>query len=41
MARLRTPSFMVEFALNSRTEGMGIQAAGRVYEKFHATILRA
>lgn len=40
MARLRTPSSVVEYALNSRTEGVGVRATGRVYNKPHATILR-
>ncbi len=40
MARLRTPTSVVEYALNSRTEGMGVRATGRVYHKSHATILR-
>jgi hypothetical protein len=31
---------MVEYALNSRTEGMGVRATGRVYNTSHATILR-
>ena len=40
MARLRTPSLVVEFALKNRSEGMGVRATGRVYDKSHATILR-
>ena len=40
MARLRTPSPVVEFALKNRSEGMGVRATGRVYDKSHATILR-
>jgi transposase-like protein len=32
MARLRTPSTVVEYALNSRSEGMGVRATGRVYQ---------
>ena len=40
MSRLRTPSSVVEYALNSRTEGLGVRATGRVYKKSHATILR-
>ena len=40
MARLRTPSKIVEYALQSRSEGMGIRATGRVYGKSHATIIR-
>ncbi|WP_137455118.1 hypothetical protein [Halomicronema hongdechloris] len=31
---------MVEFALNGRTEGMGVWATKRVYKKSHAAILR-
>ena len=40
MARLRTPSSVVEYALKSRSEGMGMRAIGRVYGKSHATIIR-
>jgi hypothetical protein len=40
MARLRTPSNIVEYALNNRAEGTGVRATGRVYSKSHATILR-
>ena len=40
MARLRTPSNIVEYALNSRAEWTGVRATGRVYNKSHATILR-
>jgi hypothetical protein len=40
MARLRTPSYVVEFALKNRSEGMGARATGRVYNKSHGTILR-
>lgn len=40
MARLRTPSNVIEFALNSRSEGLGMRATGRVYGKSHATIQR-
>jgi transposase-like protein len=39
MARLRTPSQIVGFALHSRTEGMGVRATGRVYDKSHSTII--
>jgi transposase-like protein len=39
MARLRTPSSVVEFALKNRSEGMGARATGRVYNKSHGTIL--
>jgi predicted Zn finger-like uncharacterized protein len=40
MARLRTPSRVVEYALKSCSEGMGMRATGRVYGKSHATIIR-
>jgi transposase-like protein len=40
MARLRTPSSVVEFALKNRSEGMGVRATERVYDRSHATILR-
>jgi transposase-like protein len=40
LARLRTPSSVVEYALKSRSEGMGMRATGRVYGKSHATIMR-
>ncbi len=40
MARLRTDSKVVEYALHSRTEGMGLRATGRVYGKSHGTIIR-
>jgi hypothetical protein len=47
MARLRTPSNVVEYALKSRTEAkgwvfgpQGHRATGRMYNKSHATILR-
>jgi transposase-like protein len=40
MARLRTPSSVVEFAMKNRSEGMGARATGRVYDKSHGTILR-
>jgi hypothetical protein len=40
MARLRTSSSVVEFALKNRSEGMGVRGTGRVYDKPHATILR-
>ena len=40
MARLRTPSRVVEYALKSRSEGMGMRGTGRVYGKSHATIIR-
>lgn len=40
MARLRTPNSLVSFALNARTEGMGVRAAGRTFGKSHTTIMR-
>lgn len=40
MARLRVPSMLVSLALNARTEGMGIRATGRVFQKSHSTIMR-
>jgi transposase-like protein len=40
MARLRTPSQVVEFALKNRSEGMGARATGRVFDKSHTTVLR-
>jgi transposase-like protein len=40
MARLRAPSSVVAMALNSRTEGTGAGATGRVFGKSHSTILR-
>lgn len=40
MARLRTSSSVVSYAINARTEGMGIRAAGRTFGKSHTTIMR-
>ena len=40
MARLRTPSQVVEFALKNRSEGMGARATGRVFNQSHTTVLR-
>lgn len=40
MARLRTSSQIVEFALKARTEGMGIRATGRTFNFSHTTIIR-
>lgn len=40
MARLRTSSTVVSFALKARTEGMGVRAAGRTFGKSHSTIIR-
>jgi hypothetical protein len=37
MARLRS---VVEFALKNRSEGIGVRATERVYDRSHATILR-
>jgi transposase-like protein len=39
MSRLRTPSGVVSFALNARTEGMGVRATGRTFGKSHTTIM--
>lgn len=39
MAGLRSDPSVVEYALHSRTEGMGLRATGRVYGKCHATIM--
>jgi len=40
MARLRTPSNGVEFALKNRSEGMGARATGRMFDQSHTTVLR-
>lgn len=40
MSRLRTSSDLVSFALNARTEGMGVRATGRTFGKSHTTIMR-
>ena len=40
MACLRTSSSIVSSAINARTEGMGVRAAGRTFGKFHTTIMR-
>ena len=40
MARLRTPATIVSAALNVRTEGLGVRATGRSFDKSHATIIR-
>lgn len=37
MARLRTNTTVIAFALNARTEGMGIRALGRTFDKSHST----
>jgi transposase len=39
MARLRTPVEIVTIAMNVRTEGMGLRAAGRSLGKSHSTII--
>ncbi len=39
MSRLRTPSSLVSFALNARTEGVGVRATGRTFGKAHTTIM--
>ncbi len=39
MARLRTPIELVTMAMNVRTEGMGLRAAGRSLGKSHSTII--
>ena len=39
MARLRTPVELVTIAMNVRTEGMGLRAAGRALGKSHSTIM--
>jgi hypothetical protein len=40
MYRLKTPAQTVEYAIKSRTEGTGLRATGRVYNKSHSTISR-
>ena len=40
MARLRTPTMVVSAALNVRTEGLGVRATGRSFNKSHSTIIR-
>lgn len=40
MARLRAPSSVVAFALNVRSEGMGVRATARSFGKSHSTLLR-
>jgi transposase-like protein len=40
MARLRTPTMVVAAAVNVRTEGLGVRATGRSFEKSHSTIIR-
>lgn len=39
MARLRTPSVIVAAAINVRSEGLGVRATGRSFEKSHSTII--
>lgn len=40
MARLRTPVATVSKVLKVRTEGLGVRATARSFEKAHSTILR-
>jgi transposase-like protein len=40
MARLRAPSLVAAFALNFRSEGMGVRATVRSFGKSHSTLLR-
>lgn len=40
MARLRTPVDTISMAINARTEGLGIRAAGRVLGKAPSSIIR-
>lgn len=40
MARLRAPSSVVAFALNVRSEGMGVQVTARSFGTSHSTLLR-
>jgi len=40
MARLRTPAIVVSAAINVRTEGLGVRATGRSFDKSHSTIIR-
>lgn len=40
MARLRSSSEVVSYAIGARTEGMGARATGRTWGKSHTTILR-
>lgn len=39
MARLRTPATIVSAAINVRTEGLGVRATGRCFDKSHSTII--
>lgn len=39
MARLRTAPEIVSAALSVRSEGLGIRATGRSFEKSHTTIM--
>ena len=39
MTRLRTPPEIVSAALSIRSEGLGIRATGRSFEKAHTTIM--
>lgn len=40
MARLRSSSEVISYAIGARTEGMGVRATGRTFGKSHTTILR-
>ena len=40
MARLRTSVAIVSYAMKVRTEGSGVRAKGRAFDKSHSTILR-
>lgn len=40
MARLRSSSEVISYAIGARTEGMGARAAARTFGKSHTTILR-
>jgi len=37
---LRTPAIVVSAAINVRTEGLGVRATGRSFDKSHSTIIR-
>ena len=41
MARLRTSSSLVSYAINARTEGMGVRATGRTFGKSHSTMAQS
>lgn len=40
MARLRTTSLVVSYAIKARTKGMGVRATGRTFGTSHTTIMR-